>query len=55
MGWAQGLKTGDLVIFSDRYWITSHLTRWATRSQWTHIGMVVRLVRNMISHGRQMF
>lgn len=37
------LETGDLILFSDHYWITSHVTRVATHSAWTHIGMLVRL------------
>lgn len=37
------LNTGDIVLFSDKYWITSLLTRLGTRSSWTHVGLVVRL------------
>ena len=37
------VKTGDIVLFSDRYWITSCLTRIGTRSRWTHCAMVVRI------------
>jgi hypothetical protein len=35
-------KTGDLILFSDLFWITSSLTRLASWSRWTHVAMVVR-------------
>ncbi len=36
------LKTGDLVLFSGKGHI-SHGIKWITNSQWSHIGMVLRM------------
>mmetsp|Transcript_5493 Transcript_5493/g.13874 ORF Transcript_5493/g.13874 Transcript_5493/m.13874 type:complete len:453 (-) Transcript_5493:201-1559(-) len=36
------VKTGDLFLFSSRVASVSVLTKILTRSQWTHVGMVVR-------------
>jgi hypothetical protein len=37
------VQLGDIVLFSDIYWITSLLTRFGTVSRWTHVAMVVGL------------
>ena len=39
------VKTGDLILFSDRYWITSNITRLVTHSRWSHLGVLVVITR----------
>jgi hypothetical protein len=37
----KSLKTGDIVLFSGKGGISS-LIKWFTKSQWSHVGMVIR-------------
>ena len=42
----QDTCTGDVVLFSDKYWITSYITRTVTHSPWTHMALIVKFPRS---------